>query len=217
VSDEREPFLERLGDELERAIELAIHRENKPRHRLPRRRFLRLTLLGFAAIVALSGSAIAARDMLGVIELGNGAHAQRVPSAPKWDAALGVFVSKSGRYVYHVFGGSALGLSCGADDPFPTNNIYVRASRPLSANELKSLLASELAHLRIPAATIKEKLKADLHSHRRRLDSKTSKPLPPGVLSVSNGCPTGKHSAKTAPLPTLPQANEPGFAQHLAP
>jgi hypothetical protein len=216
VNEERAPFLERLGDELERAIELAIRRESERRHWLPSRRSFRLILVGFAAIVALSGSAIAAGAVLGVIKLGNGLHAQQVPSAPRWDAATGVFVSKSGGYIYHVAGGSAFGLSCGAEDPFPTNNIYVRASRPLSASELKSLLASELERPRVPAATAKQKLNAELHARQRRLGSQTAKPLPPGVLSVSNGCPTGKSSMKPAPLLALPQANELGFGKHPA-
>ncbi len=205
MNEERDPFLGRLGDELERTIELAIRRESERRHWLPRRRFLRLMLLGFAAIVTLSGSAIAARDVLGVIELGHGVRAQQVPSAPRWDAVTGVFVSRRGGYVYHAVGGSAFGLSCGPRDPFPTNNVYVKSSRPLSVSELKSLLASELARPRIPAATLRAKLKAELHSHPRgRLGSKSSKPLPPGVLSVSNGCPTGENSARTAPLLALP-------------
>jgi hypothetical protein len=189
VSEERDPFLEHLGDELERAVELAIRGGGKPRLWLPRRRVVRLALLGFTAIVALSGSALAAGRMLGVIKLGNGVQAQQVQSEPTWDAITGAFVSKAGGHIYHVIGGGAFALSCGAEDPSPTNNIYIKASRSLSANQLKSLLASELARPSLSARGLTAKLKAKLQSHQRRGPRfKASKALPAGVLSVSNGC-----------------------------
>lgn len=212
MSAGHDPFLERLGDELERAIELRIQGQSKPRHWLPRRRVIRLAVLGFATIVALSGTALAAGGMLGEIGLGNGVHAQRVQSEPTWDAITGVFVSRRGGYIYHVIGGSALALSCGATDTLPTNDIYVRASKPLGVSELKSLFASQLARPPIPATTLTAKLKAKLRSHRRKPGSRTSEVLPSGVLSVSNGCPRGRDSA----LPALPHAGEAGFTQHLA-
>lgn len=219
MNEEHDPFIERLGEELERAAAARI-RERERRHGLPRRRFLRFAALGFAAVLILSGIASAAVE-LGVLELRRGVHAQRVQSVPRWDTISGVSVGKEGQYVYHVVGGSAFGIACGQSDLFPTNNIYIRASHQLSASELNSLLASELTQLHVSAPKLREqietKLKARRHAERDEpLSTKTPTPLPPGVLSVSNGCPPGQR-ANTRPFLSFPSANDFGFGQRSTP
>jgi hypothetical protein len=112
-------------------------------------------------------------------------------------------------------GGTAFALDCGSADPFPTNNVYVRSTRPLGAKELKSILASELAQVEVSGATLEREVRAELrarkHGHRRQTLMKTP-PLPRGVLSVSDGCPSSSEAAGATPLALLSGALPPVLA-----
>lgn len=190
ASEQGDPFLRRLGDDLERAVEDTIRRRSAPRRRLPGAHPLRVALVGLAAVALLGGTALAAGGAFGVIDLGGGVSAEQVESAPEWNGLTGAFVDSSanGDYVYHVVGGSAFALAC-PGEPFPVNNMYVTSTRPLSESELSSLLSVELDRRQIPANALKRQLEAELLTHRRSGRGSAATPaLPPGVISVSNGC-----------------------------
>ncbi len=209
MSETHDPYLQRLGDELERAVEDAIRRESERRQWFPRRGFLRLAVLGFAATALLGGSAFAAGSVLGVIDLGNGVRAEQIMGAPEWDGISGSFVNSpvSREYVYHVVGGSALALSCGAADLWPTNNIYVRSIKPLDEGELRALLADEFIRAPLFGSALKREAIAKLHArrHRHPRQARTrATALPAGVLSMSDECPPSSALVPATPLSPLP-------------
>jgi hypothetical protein len=77
---------------------------------------------------------VAAGDALGVIDLGGGIRAAHVASYPAYDVKTHKFVHVRGKYIYHLTGGRARGLSA---CPGHANDIYITSSRPLDAQELK--------------------------------------------------------------------------------
>lgn len=197
---------EAMEDSLARLI-----RRGSPR-RQRRRKAIRTTALGLAAVLVLSGTALAAGEALGVIELGGEVTAVQVSSIPVWNGTTGTFItgkSEDGSYIYHLTGGRDISMSCGATDPDPTNNIYVTSTRPLASAELKEILDSELSHETKPEAAIMKEMRERIEGKRplpygEKWLSKgrhpmigggheppgLHKPFPPGVTSVSNGCPT---------------------------
>jgi hypothetical protein len=204
-----EKFRERLGDELERAVEQMIQHESTRRRWLPRQPAWRVLIIGAAMMLVLGGTAFATQAVFGIINLGNGLRAQQVTSVPDWDGISGSFVStsQSHGYVYHVVGGTALELSCGPEDLSATNNIYVRSKRPLDESELKELLVSQFVQTPL---SLEQKaiaaLRARHHGHPRRAPN--GKALPAGVLSVSNGCPDTRTLTKGSPFSALPVAGD---------
>lgn len=128
---------------------------------------IRTTLLAFAAILLLCGSALAAGDALGVINLGAGLEARQVDSYPAYDVATHEFVQAHGDYIYHVTGGRVGNISA---CPTHGNDIYIEATQPLTATELKV------------AAQIAEGGEAV-----RSLPNDAWR-MVPGLKSVSNGC-----------------------------
>lgn len=179
-----------------------IRRDNRHRQR---RKVVRTTALGLAAVMVLSGTALAAGEAFGVIELGGGVTAVQVSGIPVWNGTTGTFItgkSEHGSYIYHLSGSSDPTLACGPTDPRPTNNIYVTSTRPLAAAELKEVLDSELSHETRPAPVIRKEMEEGKLPGGGKLVSggrhptivgsptQATKPLPSGITSVSNGCPT---------------------------
>jgi hypothetical protein len=166
----------------------AIRRDCSQRKR--RRKAIRVSASSLVAILVLSGSALAAGDALGVIELGSGVSAARVPSLPEWNGKSGTFVTggTGHPYIYHLTGGSAPSLGCGPTDPHAANNIYVTSTRPLTQAELKEILDQETSHETTPA----ESGVTEVRSGRYPEFSSPASPYkwPAGVTEVSNGCPT---------------------------
>ncbi len=164
----------------------SIRREHPSR--LRRRHALRTTALAVAALMVLSGTALAAGEALGVIELGGGVTAVQVSTIPVWNGTTGTFItgtSEPGSYSYHLTGGNDPEAQRCPNDPHPTNNIYVTSTRPLAALELKEILDSELSHetKHVTIAVILKEIREG------KVPAK-AKPLPSGVTGVSNGCPT---------------------------
>jgi hypothetical protein len=127
----------------------AIRTDHQRRHR--RRKTVRTTALSVGAFVALSGSALAAGDALGVIDLGGGSSAQAVTTIPVWDGASGTFVNATvgssaiAPYAYHITGATTT-TPCPFTNPtrYETepNDIYVTSNRPLNAAELEQALVA---------------------------------------------------------------------------
>jgi hypothetical protein len=116
-------------------------RDHQRRRR--RRNLARTCSLGVAALAALSGSALAAGDALGVIDLGGGASATPVSTLPVWDGANGTFVSGTadGQYIYELTGvgrDPALFAPCGPSDPVEAD--YITSTQPLSQSVLEEML-----------------------------------------------------------------------------
>jgi hypothetical protein len=174
----------------------AIRRDYSRRKR--RGKAIRVSALSLGAILILSGSALAAGDALGVIELGGGVSAARVSSLPEWNGKTGTFVTggTGHPYIYHLTGGSAPTLGCGSSDPQPTNNIYVTSTRPLTQGELKEILDQETSHGTASEQAIKEGNVplgvTEVRGGRYPEFSSPTSPskLPAGVTEVSHGCPT---------------------------
>lgn len=106
-----------------------------------RRRAARNATLALAAVIALCGAALAAGDVLGVVNLGDGLQAQQVETYPAYDVATHSFVQAHGDFIYHVTGGRVKGLSA---CPTHANDIYIESTGPLTAAQLK--IAAELAN-----------------------------------------------------------------------
>jgi hypothetical protein len=109
--------------------------------RVRRRRRVRTTALTLGTLAALSGSALAAGDALGVIDLSGGVSATPVSTFPQlngetWTMAPG---GADAPYVYHLTGSAAAGVGCGPADPNPTNNIYITATSQLTTDQLQQL------------------------------------------------------------------------------
>src|ERR1017187_4487333 len=123
---ELSPSLLELKGELSRAI----RQDHQRRQR--RRKTIRTSALSVGAFAALSGSALAASDALGDIDLGGG--------------TSGAFVSAKGGssanapYAYHLTGGTTT-LACPFTNPtryvVEPNDIYITSTRPLNAAELE--------------------------------------------------------------------------------
>jgi hypothetical protein len=142
----------------------AIRRDGERRRR--RRKAIRTSTLSLGALLALSGSALAAGDAIGVIQLGGGVDAAPVSSIPVLDEKTDSFYTgkPATPYTYHLTGGEAIGIGpCGPTDPHPTNNIYVQSSAPLGRETLQEI--------------------------RETVGDGKMWPHIPGV-SISNGCPT---------------------------
>lgn len=164
-----------------------IRRKNPGRQRR-HKAALRTTAFAVAGVMVLSGTALAAGEAFGVIELGGGVTAVEASTIPVWNGTTGTFVTgtrKSGTYIYHLTGGSARDMAC-VNDPHPSNNIYVTSTRPLAATELKEILDSELSH-ETRHVTASEVWKEVMEEGKAPAKAK---PLPSGVTGVSNGCPT---------------------------
>lgn len=194
----------------------AIRRDHSRRKR--RRKAIRTSALGLGVVLVLSGSALAA-DALGVIELGGGVSAVQVSTRPVWDGTTGTFItgtSENGSYIYHLTGGSNPTSTCGPTDPNPTNNIYVTSTRRLTSTELKEVLDTEL-RTEPRSVIVKEMEEGKLPNGAKWLrrgrypmigggSSAPQKPLPAGVTSVSNGCPTPPGVARQPGTPGSPAA-----------
>ena len=157
---ELSPSLLELKAELGRAI-----REDHQR-RQRRRKTIRTSALSLGAFAAMSGSALAAGDALGVIDLGGGSSAAPVSSFPVWDGATGTFVtattgsSTTAPYAYHITGGTTT-TQCPFTDPprYETepNDIYITSTQPLTAAELQQALEMQTDH----SAAVLPQLRAD--------------------------------------------------------
>ena len=146
---ELSPSLLELKAELGRAI-----REDHQR-RQRRRKTIRTSALSLGAFAAMSGSALAAGDALGVIDLGGGSSAAPVSSFPVWDGATGTFVtattgsSTTAPYAYHITGGTTT-TQCPFTNPprYETepNDIYITSTQSLTAAELQQALEMQTDH-----------------------------------------------------------------------
>jgi hypothetical protein len=146
---ELSPSLLELKAELGRAI-----REDHAR-RQRRRKTIRTSALSLGAFAAMSGSALAAGDALGVIDLGGGSSAAPVSSFPVWDGATGTFVtattgsSTTAPYAYHITGGTTT-TQCPFTNPprYETepNDIYITSTQSLTAAELQQALEMQTDH-----------------------------------------------------------------------
>lgn len=146
---ELSPSLIELKAELGRAI-----REDHQR-RQRRRKTIRTSALSLGTFAVMSGSALAAGDALGVIDLGGGSSAAPVSSFPVWDGATGTFVtattgsSTTAPYAYHITGGTTT-TQCPFTDParYETepNDIYITSTQPLTAAELQQALEMQTDH-----------------------------------------------------------------------
>jgi len=146
---ELSPSLLELKAELGRAIRQDHHRRER------RRKTIRTSALSLGAFAAMSGTALAAGDALGVIDLGGGSNAAPVSSFPVWDGATGTFVtattgsSTTAPYAYHITGGTTT-TRCPFTNParYETepNDIYVTSTQPLSAVELQQVLETQTDH-----------------------------------------------------------------------
>lgn len=139
-----------------RALEVELGEAIRRDHRRRRRRAktARIAALGATALLALSGTSLAAGQALGLIELGGGATAARVSRAP---ASGPVFVmgftgcqhgecSAKRPYVYRVNGGHVTrnfgGITCDASTSRLTPRVvYVSSSRELNGRELRAAIA----------------------------------------------------------------------------
>lgn len=126
------------------------------RLRAQRRKALRVGCTIVLALAALSSAALAAggafREVetvtpVGEVELPQNVTIQAVDSFPEFvgrATSNGFATSKNGpgaaRYIYHVTGGEARDIGCGYPQ-VPTNNIYITSTRPLSEQEIRSLLS----------------------------------------------------------------------------
>ena len=149
------------------------------RLRAQRRKALRVGCTIVLALAALSSAALAAggafREVetvtpVGEVELPQNVTIQAVDSFPEFvgrATSNGFATSKNGpgaaRYIYHVTGGEARDIGCGYPQ-VPTNNIYITSTRPLSEQEIRSLLKPD----------------GELEEHA---------PRSPWITSTSNGCP----------------------------
>ena len=157
---ELSPSLRELKAELARAI----RHDHQRRER--RRKTIRTSAMSLGALAAMSGSALAAGDALGVIDLGGGSSAAPVATFPVWDGATGTFVtattgsSATAPYAYHITGGTTT-TQCPSTDPVryetEPNDIYVTSTQPLTAAELQQVLEMQTEH----SAAASPQLRAD--------------------------------------------------------
>ena len=143
------PSLFELKTELSRAIRADHQRRQR------RRKAVRTGALSVGAFAVLSGSALAAGDALGVIDLGGGSSAAPATVVPVWDGATGTFVnatvgsSATAPYAYHITGGTTT-TACPFTNPTRyvtnANDIYVTSTRPLTAADLQLALDDVTNH-----------------------------------------------------------------------
>ncbi len=140
-----------------RALEVELGKAIWRDHRRRRRRVktARVAALGATALMAMSGTALAAGQALGLIDLGGGATAARVPGAP---FSGPIFVmgftgcqhgecSATRPYVYRVSGGHVTrsfgGITCRASaSRFTPRVVYVSSSRELNDRQLRAAIAT---------------------------------------------------------------------------
>jgi hypothetical protein len=162
---------------LKAELSQAIRRDHSRRAR--RRKALRTASFSLLALAVLSSVALAAGGAfrvletvtpVGEVELPQNVTIQAVDSFPEFvgRATANGFTTSTGgtrwgHYIYHVTGGEAREIGCGFAT-HPTNNIYITSTRPLSEQEIRSLLRPD----------------GELEGH--------AKP-PAWVTSESNGCP----------------------------
>jgi hypothetical protein len=170
---EASPAIRALKAELSQAI----RRDHSRRMR--RRKALRTGGFSVLALAALSSVALAAGGAfrvletvtpVGEVELPQNVTIQAVDSFPEFvgRASTNGFATSTGgarwgHYIYHVTGGEAREIGCGFAT-HPTNNIYITSRRPLSEQEIRSLLRPD----------------GELEGHAK---------APPWVTGESNGCP----------------------------
>ena len=129
----------------------AIRRDHLLRKR--RRKAVRTGALSLGALLALSGSAVAAGEVLGVIDLTGGVTATRVSSVPVSGHVVALCPSNTcaagapsdAPFIYHLVGGQALrvlgGIRCGpADGGVTTNSLYLTSTRALTAAQLQGVV-----------------------------------------------------------------------------
>jgi hypothetical protein len=142
------PAVRCVIDELGRAI----RRDHQHRRR---RKAIKLGGLSAVALAGLSTAALAATGAFREVEtttsvpevqLPQDVTIQAVDSFPEFvgTASPNGFVTRTadaqwGQFFYHVTGGQAPELGCGYPTP-PTNNVYITSRRPLSEQEITSLL-----------------------------------------------------------------------------
>ncbi len=139
--------------ELKAELARAIRHDHQRRER--RRKTIRTSAMSLGAFAAMSGSALAAGDALGVIDLGGGSSAAPVSTFPVWDGATGTFVtattgsSATAPYAYHITGGTTT-TQCPFTNPVryetEPNDIYVTSTQPLTAAELQQALEMQTEH-----------------------------------------------------------------------
>jgi len=139
--------------ELKTELSRAIRQDHQRRER--RRKAVRTGAVTVGAFAALSGSALAAGDALGVIDLGGGSSAAPATVVPVWDGATGTFVnatvgsSATAPYAYHITGGTTT-TACPFTNPTRyvtnANDIYVTSTRPLTASDLQQALGVVTNH-----------------------------------------------------------------------
>ncbi len=138
------------------------------------RRTARITALSVGVAFALCASALAAGDLLGVVNLGGGLTGEQVSTYPAYDLSTHAFVRvPTGNYLYHVTGGRLRApseWSC----PSHKNDIYIEATHPLTTHQL--LLASEIANGGARSPMVKA------------IGLKAAFAEIPGLLSASDGC-----------------------------
>ncbi len=146
---ELSPSLLELKTELSRAI----RQDHQRRQR--RRKTVRTGALTVGAFAALSGSALAAGDALGVIDLGGGSSAVPATIVPVWNSTTGTFdnatvgSSATAPYAYHITGGTTT-TRCPFTNPtryeVDANDIYITSTSPLTTSELQQALDDETNH-----------------------------------------------------------------------
>jgi hypothetical protein len=162
---------------LQAELSQAIRRDHARRAR--RRKAIRTGGLSVLTLTALSSAALAAGGAfrqvetvtpVGEVELSQHVTIQAVDSFPEFvgRASTSGFLTRAaggrwGKFIYHVTGGEARDIGCGYPQ-IPTNNIYITSRRPLSEQEITSLLKPD----------------GELDEHA---------PRPAWVTSTSNGCP----------------------------
>ena len=130
----------------------ATARSGRQRRRV-RRKLVRSGAISLAALAALSGTALAAGDALGIINLGGGATAAQVTIVPVWNGTTGTFDSgtANGQYIYELAGVGASGVVCGPANPDVAT--FITSTKPLTQSDLQGLLdPSNPTGLNIPDA-----------------------------------------------------------------
>ena len=117
----------------------ATTRCGRQRRRL-RRKIVRSGAISLTAFAALSGTALAAGDALGIINLGGGATAAQVTIVPVWNGTTGTFDSgtANGQYIYELAGVGASGVVCGGANPDVAS--FITSTKPLTQSDLQGLL-----------------------------------------------------------------------------
>lgn len=115
-----------------------------------RKRLLRIALISVGAAMALSASALAAGDALGVIDLGGGVQAARVAGYPAYDVQTKTMVlAGADQYVYDITG--VRSPSC-----LGPGYVYITSTLALSPDELRTAYeAADGTHPRLAPSAIR--------------------------------------------------------------